>query len=167
VKLRSIPRDSEGFSPEMRRSSPTKVLTAPLSLKACVVLGLPISMYAHFWLFAYFRYPTTYSTWRATAVFCGIFLTLLSFSFCWSAILAYFIRRSNLSPKTCLSAGVPFLLVGLAIFAIHFVTGRPDTEMPTIVFVALLTPALCRKLAYPTINNSQLHGLEPRPPGVF
>src|ERR1700730_366651 len=101
---------SAKFSPDLRRASPTRVLSTSLSQKIGVGLVLLVSSYA-FFPFLAFRIENL-SIWLGLRLMCAFFCAGAVTVFCWSAVLAYFIRKFNLSPIWCRWAGAPFLLLG-------------------------------------------------------
>jgi hypothetical protein len=160
---------SEVFSPELRRNSPTSVLTAPLSLKIFTVFGLLVSLYASVWMFVF---PQRYTSLGSEmGGLCALFCSSGSLVVCWSAICAYLVRKYNLSPKSCNWAVMPFGLVALPLMAVAFFGQDPSGHLGGAAFFVVTTGSfastVCRKLAYPTITDKQFMNQERRPPGVF
>ena len=154
MELRLFPKASEEFSPEKRRASPTRVLTASLSEKIGVVFGLLVSSYACFSLLAFPIRPQT--IWVGLHIMSAFFCSGAVLIFCWSAIFAYFIRKCNLPLTWCRWAGTPFLLVGLLFLAAEwFSPGRYSGLAPLLGGTAVLTTNACRKLAYPAVESKQ------------
>ena len=166
MELRLNSDASAEFSRDVRRASPTSVLTVPRAAKVAVPLGAPASFYAAYSLLAF--PPLEYSLRSGIGIMCAFICSCLVFLFCWSAVSAYFIRKYNLSPTWCRWAGMPLLLLGILIAASDFFgIGRHSGLGPVLICVGILTGNTCLKLAYPAISFKQMNNLEPRPPGVF
>jgi hypothetical protein len=154
MELRLFPDGSEEFSPEKRRASPTRVLTASLSEKIGVAFGLLVSCYACFSLLAFPIRPP--SIWVGLRIVSAFFCSGAVLIFCWSAIFAYFIRKCNLPPKWCRWAGTPFLLIGLLFLAANWFSMGSHGGLPSLLGgIAVLTSNACQKLAYPAVESKQ------------
>jgi hypothetical protein len=148
MELRLNPEVSLEFSPEDRRVSPTRVLTVSNTVKACIVLGLPVSFYSVFALVVFLPKPQPLRL--ALAFVCAIFCSFALFVFCWSSVFAYFIRKYNLSPAWCNWAGWPFMLLGIPVVVIGWFGKGMDMQLGVMLcLVGAYAARACRKLAYP------------------
>jgi hypothetical protein len=166
MELSHAPIASAKFSPDLRRASPTRVLSTSLSQKIGVVLGLLVSSYA---FFSFLVFPIgNLSIWLGLRVM-GTFICAGAVTvFCWPAFFSYFIRKFNLSPTWCRWAGAPFLLLGaLSATADLLGIARHSNIAPPLILAGILISDTCRRLAYPAISSKQMNNREERPPGIF
>jgi hypothetical protein len=140
------------LSPEARRASPSYVLTVSRNIKAGVVLGVPISFYAALGLLIY--PPRLQPLWMAFALLSAIFCSLAVFVFCWASVVAYFVRKFNLSPNWCNWAGWPFILAAIPVaIAGWFGTGRNMSLGVALFWVGAYAARVCRSMAYPALSQ--------------
>lgn len=165
--MQLIPDSYEVYSPELRRASPTNVLSASTDLKIGVALLLPVSFWGSVSMIIY--PPKGLPSAIDFGVLCAGICCYVVFIFCWSAICAYLIRKLNASPTRCSLAGLPFLIVGVAVLIPEFYRGPSHrASLATLAISAtMFAGSECRRLAYPAITPRQLYKLDPRPPGVF
>jgi hypothetical protein len=125
-------------------------------VKTGVALGLPVSFYAIYSILFLLKGPASMALrW---GMGCAIYCVVAVFIFCWSFTAAYLVRKCNLSVITCLWAGVPFLVLGIALFGDAWFGAGKYTILgngqflawSNLLFVIGVASALsCRKLAYP------------------
>jgi hypothetical protein len=136
------------LSSEDRRASPTPVLAVSTSVKVGVALGMPVSFYAVFALFALRSNDQPLEL--VLGMICAVFCCLAIFMFCWSSAFAYCIRRLNLSPSWCGWAGWPFILVGIIVILFAWFGTFKNLSLGTsLCWIGVYTARLCRRLAYP------------------
>lgn len=166
MTLRMFPDPSEETAPDLRRASPTSVLTVSSSVKVAVGLGLPVSFFA---FFSPLIFPHKYySVPSEIGLVCASACSLVAFLFCWSAVFAYFIRKYNLAPTACKYAGWPFLLAAIPMFTGYFlVSARYGALAAILVFFAKPAADACRKLAYPIVHPKQPYDSNLGPAGIL
>lgn len=78
--------------------------------------------------------------------------------FCYAASAAYLARKFDWSPRTCMKAGFPLLILGLLICVFD------SRFWPVAVMICtnnLTAGFLCRRLAYPDMTDEQAAAPEP------
>lgn len=81
-----------------------------------------------------------------------------SLAFCWAASAAYFARKWEWSPRTCIRSGWPLAMFGAAIL---FTSDRFWRLAGMIVPLAMFAGYICRRLVYPDVTDEQASAPEP------
>lgn len=138
-------------SPDARRSSPTRVLNASLSVKIAVAFGVLVSSYAVYAFLDLHLPNLPISLALKLGLLCAGICAVTAFYFCWCSVVAYVVRKCNLSPNACAWAGLPLTLVGFALF-MPYLFGWHGNENGSILFLlGMPCSVFCRKLAYPAV----------------